>query len=61
LVPWCESWVKPPKNITGINQAFGDDSVKLKKINSDDRFKEDGFANKKNRHTIMGYTGLLYF
>jgi prepilin-type N-terminal cleavage/methylation domain-containing protein len=55
------SYLKPPRDITGINQAFGDGSVKLKKINSDDRFKADGFGNKTNRYTDMGYGGFLYF
>lgn len=55
------TYLKPPKYITGINQAFGDGSVKWKKINSDDRFKEDGFGNQTNRRTNMGYGGYLYY
>jgi prepilin-type N-terminal cleavage/methylation domain-containing protein len=55
------SFLKPPRDITGINQAFGDCSVKWKKINSDDRFREDGFGNQRNRRTDMGYGGFLYY
>lgn len=55
------SYLKPPRYITGINQAFGDGSVKTKKIDSDERFKEDGFGNQTNRRTNMGYGGYLYF
>jgi hypothetical protein len=55
------TYLKPPRDITGINQAFGDGSVKWKKIGSDKRFRQEGFETKENRHTFMGYDGYLFF
>ncbi len=55
--------VKPPEDITGVNQAFGDGSVHRKKIGSTDRFKSDGFRlPNQNRRIHMGFgAGYLYF
>ena len=55
------SYFQPPRDIEGMNQAFGDGSVEWKKIDSDDRFKSDGFAGRKNRYTFMGYSGYLFY
>jgi prepilin-type N-terminal cleavage/methylation domain-containing protein len=55
------SYLKPPRDITGINQAYGDGSVTLKKVDTDDRFRSDGFQTRQNRHTFMGYNGYLFF
>jgi prepilin-type N-terminal cleavage/methylation domain-containing protein len=54
-------YLKPPRDITGINQAFGDGSVEWKKIDSNDRFRQEGFETRNNRHTFMGYSGYLFF
>jgi prepilin-type N-terminal cleavage/methylation domain-containing protein len=54
-------YFKPPRDIEGMNQAFGDGSVEWKKIDSDDRFKSDGFADRKNRYTFMGFSGYLFY
>jgi prepilin-type N-terminal cleavage/methylation domain-containing protein len=55
------SYFKPPRDIEGMNQAFGDGSVEWKKIDSDDRFKSDGFAGRNNRYTFMGFQGYLFY
>jgi len=56
------TYLQPPDAILGMNQAFGDGAVVWKKINSDDRFVSDGFANKDNRHLFLGYNiGYLFF
>ncbi len=55
------TFLKPPRDITGMNQAFGDGSVKWKKIDSSDRFQQEGFETQENRHTFMGYQGYLFF
>ena len=55
------AFLKPPRDITGINQAFGDGSVKWKKVDSNGRFRQEGFETRENRHTFMGYSGYLFF
>ena len=55
------AYLKPPRDIAGINQAFGDGSVKWKKVDSNDRFRSEGFETRDNRHTFMGYSGYLFF
>jgi len=53
--------LRPPREITGINQAFGDGSVEWKKVDSNDRFRSEGFETRQNRHTFMGFSGYLFF
>jgi prepilin-type N-terminal cleavage/methylation domain-containing protein len=55
------TYLKPPRDIIGINQAFGDGSVKWKKVDSNDRFRSEGFQTRENRHTFMGFQGYLFF
>ena len=55
------SYFKPPHEIEGMNQAFGDVAVDWKKVNSDDRFRDDGWNPRANRHTYMGYSGYLFY
>ncbi|MDH4202468.1 MAG: type II secretion system GspH family protein [Phycisphaerae bacterium] len=55
------AYLKPPRDIIGVNQAFGDGSVKWKKVDSNGRFQSEGFQTRENRHTFMGYNGYLFF
>ena len=55
------AFLKPPRDITGINQAFGDGSVRWKKVDSNGRFRSEGFETRENRHAFMGYSGYLFF
>ncbi len=55
------TYLNPPRDITGINQAFGDGSVEMKKIDSNHRFRQEEFETRENRHTFMGYSGYLFF
>ncbi|MHC4782741.1 MAG: type II secretion system protein [Planctomycetota bacterium] len=58
------SYLKSASLITGINMAFGDGSVKWKKINSDDRFQDNGWNNGNNRHIKLApsmYQAKLFY
>jgi hypothetical protein len=54
---------KDPSLIIGINEAYGDGSVRWKKINSSDRFRTIGgkFDNANNRHINTGLGALMYY
>ena len=52
-----------PELITGINEAYGDGSVRWKKINSNDRFRTINgfFDNQNNRHMKTGLGARMYY
>jgi prepilin-type N-terminal cleavage/methylation domain-containing protein len=54
---------KGPELITGMNEAYGDGSVRWKKINSNDRFRliKGRFDNQNNRHMNTGLGALIYY